>query len=194
MVEQNTPNKPNTIEKNDNISNEDELEILQKNFFNKRKKYTSNRNILFSIVTLIFSTLIFLLVFFIFIPPSLLNDQLNSREFLNTIFASSLSLALSAGLVPLIIYIIARNMSIQKHNEELSSLFLQVKHLRNKILLDKQRKNIDDSKDSDGKTGESPTSPPPPPTEPEPISSPKVTSSLASPSYRESSFASKKDS
>jgi hypothetical protein len=190
MVEQNTPNKPNTLEKNHNISNEDELEILQQNFFNKRKKYTSNRNILYSIVTLIFSTLIFLLVFFLFIPPSLLNDQLNSREFLNTIFASSLSLAISAGLVPLIIYIIARNMSIQKHNEELSSLFLQIKHLRNKILIDKQSKNIEDSNEPGGKTGESPTSPSPPPPEPTKIGPPDVAPSRASPSSRESGKAS----
>jgi hypothetical protein len=184
MVEQNIPNKPHTLEKNDGLSDEDELEILQKNFFNKRKKYTSNRNILYSILTLIFSTLIFLLVFFLFIPPSLLNDQLNSREFLNTIFASSLSLAISSGLVPLIIYIIARNIAIQKHNEELSLLFLQIKHVRNKILLRKQRKNSEDSNDS-GKTGESPTSPPPRTTELSKIGPSDVPASRDSPSYGE---------
>ena len=76
----NNLNIPPYSEKKDTIS-EDNLESLQKDFFDKRKRYTMRRNIVYSLVTLLVSIFVFISIFLLLSPPLSLVTRYCQKNF-----------------------------------------------------------------------------------------------------------------
>lgn len=135
-----------------------ELEDREKDFSNKRDQYKFSMNIWISMAVGGISVLIFIIAFFSLLglsyPPEGIQTfykQLASKDFINNQFASILSLSLSLAMVLPIAYTIARNLQTQKRNTELSSLSLQIRHLRSKITIEKQKQILEHKEEKEKK-------------------------------------------
>jgi hypothetical protein len=128
-------------EKPDGMQDEEFIGLLEDDFIQKRFEFRSNVSIYYAVAVTIFSVILFGLVF-VWLSGSnfqTLFEKLSSQDFINREFATILSLSLSIGMIPPIIFAMARLLKTKQRNAELATINLHIHKYNHKILLKRQK-------------------------------------------------------
>jgi hypothetical protein len=136
-----------TINSTTDATDEQKLVKLKEDFNKKRFEYRSTRNIWYTVAVALTSIGIFIYMINFILGQSSSHDivttlrsSLVSKEFINTEFASAISISASFALIIPIMYTIARVMRTQQRNAEISNLNLEIRNIRSRIIQQKQER------------------------------------------------------
>jgi hypothetical protein len=128
------------------MTDDEILKNLETEFIGKREEFRSNISIIYAIVVAVLSVVLFAGVFIWLLQPFIANgnfylllDKLAYQDFINNQFVTVVSLSLTAGLIPPIIYAMARLLKTKQRNAELASINLDIRHYRNRLMSTRQK-------------------------------------------------------